>query len=66
MKKLRPIGTEFEVIRPPMYDSTDPHGYRIKYRIVDHRRISPTGELTETIECIENTPVDSGWGDQNG
>ena len=64
--KLRLIGTEFEVIRPPDWSSGDLHGHRIRYRVVGHRSTQPTGELIETIECVECVPVDSGWEDEAG
>jgi len=63
-EKLRPIGTEFEVMRPPDYATTDPHGHRVRYRIVDHKTVATTGKLTEIIECIECIPIERGWGDQ--
>ena len=56
--KLRPIGTEFEVERPPMESSTDTKTTITKYRVVAHKRVAGfqgavDGEMAEMIEAIE-------------
>jgi hypothetical protein len=54
---LRPIGTEFEIDLGVDPSSTDPRGRKIRYRVVDHKRVmrffgDEEGELAEVLEAI--------------
>ena len=55
--KLRPIGTEFEVVYPPITGSTAPKTSIIKYRVIAHKIASQfledkKGILSEEVEAI--------------
>ena len=52
--KLRPIGTEFEVERPPMESSTSTETTITKYRIVAHKKVSTLqGNGTGMAEMLD-------------
>lgn len=50
MPTLRPIGTVFTHTFPPARDSTDPHPYRLTYRVKEHVRTE--FGMREGVECL--------------
>ena len=56
--ELRPIGTEFKIIRPPMENSTSTETTITKYRVVAHTKAmrfhgDEEGEMMEEIKAVD-------------
>lgn len=51
MKELRLVGTEFEVVRPPMESSNLTETPIVKYRVIAHKKVAG-GEIVEIIKAI--------------
>ena len=55
--KLRPIGTEFEIERPPMEGSTNTETTITRYRIVAHKEVLSIQdggtEMAEMLDVID-------------
>lgn len=55
--KLRPVGTEFEIERPPMESSTSTETTITKYRIVAHKKVATLQgggiEMAEMLDVID-------------